>query len=189
MKTSILALALAATLPLSAQASELKYNYVELGYNQTNTSGLSLHGYDFKGSAGFGDNFFGTASYQHGSDNGLDLNETTVGLGFRNAVSDKADFNASVSYVRDNVDLGGLGSNSENGYRVAAGMRGLLTDKFEGNFNVNYTDVNNFGNGVGAGIGALVHLNDTWGISTGYDYSKRDSGHLNTWNLGVRASF
>jgi hypothetical protein len=65
----------------------------------------------------------------------------------------------------------------------------MLGAKFEGNVNVNYTDVSNFGNGVGAGIGGMFHVNDTWGITGAYDYSKRDSTNLDTWTLGVRASF
>lgn len=189
MKFSLIALSLAAALPLSAQASDLKYNYVEADYASTHASGITLDGYKLKGSAAFGDNFYGVASYGKVSKSGVDLDEGTLGLGYRYAISDKTDWDSEVSYVRDKASVSGLGSASDNGYRVATGMRSLLGEKFEGNFNVNYSHVNNFGNGLGAGLGGVFHINDTWGITGGYDYAKRDSGHLNTWTLGARASF
>ena len=193
MTRSIIALALAAALPLSAQAGEISYKYIEAGYasNHLDLGGGSgtLDGYDVKGSVAFNDSFYGNFSYTSGSKNSVDLDETVVGVGYRTAISDKADFNASLSWVHDNLDINNFGSASDDGYRVAVGVRGMLADKFEGNFNVNYTDAGDFGNGVGAGIGALVHINDTWGITAGYDYSNRDSIDLSTWNLGVRASF
>jgi len=189
MKLSLIALALAAALPLSAQAAdELKYNYIEADYASTHAFGTTLDGYNFKGSAAFGDNFYGTASYGQVSKNGGHFDEGTLGVGYRHAISDKANWESELSYVDDRVKGGG-GSISDNGYRIATGVRGMLGDKFEGNFNVNYTDVSNLGNGVGAGVGGMFHINDTWGITGAYDYSKRDSSNLDTWTLGVRASF
>lgn len=193
MKRALIALALAAALPLSAQANELSYKYIEAGYasNHLDLGGSSgtLDGYDVKGSFAFNDDFYGNLSYTSGSKNSVDLDETVVGVGFRHALSDKADLNASLSWVHDNLDIGNFASVSDDGYRAAVGVRGMLADKFEGNFNVNYTDAGDFGNGIGAGIGAVVYINDTWGITAGYDYSNRDTIDLSTWNLGVRASF
>jgi hypothetical protein len=188
MKVSLIALALAAALPLSAQASDLKYNFIEGDYASTHAFNTSLNGYKFKGSAAFGEDFYGTASYGEVSKNGGHFDEGTVGLGYRHAISDKADWDSELSYVSDKVKGGGS-SFSDNGYRVATGVRGMLAPKFEANANVNYTHVSNFGNGVGVGIGGMYHVNDTWGITGGYDYSKRDTTHLNTWTLGLRASF
>ena len=77
----------------------------------------------------------------------------------------------------------------DSGYRAAVGVRSRLSDKVEGRVAINYTDVGDYGNGIGADAGLVVHLNDTWGLFGSYDYSDRDSSSLNTWNLGVRASF
>lgn len=188
MKLSLIALALAAALPLSAQASELKYNYIEADYASTHAFSNTLDGYKVKGSVAFGDDFYGTASYGEVSKNGGHFDEGTVGIGYRHAISDKANWESELSYVDDQVKGGGI-SFSDNGYRIATGVRGMLSDKFEGNIGINYTDVNNFGNGIGATIGGMYHVNDTWGITGGYDYSNRDTTDLNTWTLGVRASF
>lgn len=189
MKYSLIALALAAALPLSAHASDLKYNFVEADYARTNAFGTTLDGYKVKGSAAFGDDFYGIGSYGRVSKSGGDFTEGTVGLGYRHAISDKASWDSDLSYVSDKVSASGGGSFNDNGYRIATGVRGMLSDKLEGNLNVNYTDVNNFGNGVGGGIGAVFHINDMWGITGGYDYSKRETTNLNTWTVGVRASF
>jgi len=189
MKISLIALALAAALPLSAQASDaLKYNFIEADYASTHAFSTTLDGWKVKGSAAFGDDFYGAASYSQVSKNGGDLDEGTVGIGYRHAISDKTNWDSELSYVHDKVSGGGS-SFSDNGYRIQTGLRGMLGAKFEGNINVNYTDVNDFGNGIGAGIGGMYHINDTWGITGGYEFSKRDDTDLNTWTLGVRASF
>ena len=188
MKVSLFALALAAALPLSAHADDLKYNFIEADYASTHAFSTNLDGYKVKGSAAFGDDFYGTADYSRVSKNGGHLEEGSLGIGYRHAISDKANWESELSYVNDKVSGGGF-SFSDNGYRIQTGLRGMLAPRFEASVNVNYSDVSNFGNGLGAGVGGMFHINDTWGITGGYDYSKRDSTNLNTWTLGVRASF
>ena len=194
MKRSLFALALALALPLSAQAAQssdkLDYSYVEGGYSSTHFLGYNFTGWNLKGSVGFNDMWYGSASYTSGSKNGVDLSETTVGVGLHTAISDKADFFAEAAYLADHINLGV----SDHGYRVTGGVRGLLGDNVEGNIQLNYSDVNDFGKGWGAGAGLVYHINPTWGVLGSYDYSKRDFGggfskNLSTWNLGVRASF
>ena len=183
---SLLALALAAALPFTAaNATDLKYNYIQGGYTAADFSGFDMDGYGVKGSVAFGDKFYGLASYDRVSDSGLDLSETTVGVGFHHGINDKADFFAEASFVQDDLDLVG----SDNGYRVAGGIRGLLSDKFEGSVKATYTDVGDYGNGFGAGVSGLFHITDTWGVYASYDYADRDSTNFNTWGAGVRASF
>src|SRR4249919_1016016 len=129
MKYSLIALALAAALPLSAHASDLNYNYVEADYASTHAFGTTLDGYQVKGSAAFNDDFFGVASYGRVSKNGGHFSEGAVGLGYRHAISDKANWDSVLSYVNDDAGGGG-GSVSDNGYRIATGLRGMVSDKF-----------------------------------------------------------
>ncbi|MFT3808023.1 hypothetical protein [Arenimonas sp.] len=183
---SLLALALAAALPFTAaNATDLKYNYVQGGYSAADIGGLDMDGYGVKGSVAFGDKFYGLASYDRVSDNGIDLSETAVGVGFRHGLSDKTDFFTEASFVQDDLDVVG----SDNGYRVAGGVRSLMSDKFEGSVKATYTDVGDYGNGFGAGVSGLFHISNTWGVYASYDYADRDSNHFNTWGAGVRASF
>jgi outer membrane autotransporter protein len=88
-----------------------------------------------------------------------------------------------------NNEIKNVGSFDDNGYAVAGGVRAKVADKFELNAKLNYTDVGDFGDGFGAGVGGLFSFNDTWGIYASYDYSDRGDFDLNTWGVGVRASF
>lgn len=194
MNRSLIALALAAILPISAQAGELNYNYVEAAYIDSHIDGENGDGFSFLGSLAFNENFYGTASYRRAknSDYGLTLDETTVNLGYRRALSDKADFVAEVGYVDVGADIDGLGGDSANGYRVALGFRGMLAPKFEGNIKAYYTDISDAdwgGSELGFRVGAHYSINPTWGITASYDTTKLFDESINTWGLGLRASF
>lgn len=210
MKRSLFALALAAALPMSASAATISHLYAEFGYVSADVLGDdNMDGWQLKGEADIARGFYALGSYSRVGDDNIDsgfvdtlgnpilidinFDETAIGVGYHHAISDKADWNTEVSYVHDQVDLNGhafgAGDDGDNGYRVATGLRGMLAPKFEGSIYINYTDVNDFGNGVGAGIGGVFHFNDTWGLTAGYDHADRDNGDIDSWNLGVRASF
>jgi hypothetical protein len=193
MKRSLIALALAAVLPLSAQAGEIGYSYVEGGYNRSSIDSIHATGYFLDGSVAFNEDFYGIASYRKvtNDDFGIDvsLDETALALGYRRGVSDKTDFIAEAGYLRIGADASGLGSDSADGYRVAAGFRGMLAPKFEGNIKAYYTKVSDSDGEFGARVGGVYHVNQTWGIVASYDHTKLDGENLNTWGLGVRASF
>ena len=217
MKRSLLSLALLAALPFSANAADINYNYVEADYASSHLSGTTADGYNFKGSAAFGDHWYGNFSYGQVNKSNIDtdlvvdsvplnadfdLSNTIVSLGYHLPVSDNVDFFTELGYVRTalGIDISGYGdlSDSGNGYRVAGGVRAMLGDRFEGSFNLNYQDVGDAGDGVGAGVGGIFHVNDTWGITANYDYVPRNSidfgtvevdETINTWSVGVRASF
>jgi hypothetical protein len=192
MKRALIALALAAALPLSAQAGELNYNYVGAAYASTDLLDETFDGYAIDGSVAFNENFYGNLSYRNVRNGDFDINfdETVLSVGYRHAVSDKADFIAELGYVNVGVDLGSFGSDNTDGYRVAGGFRGMLAPKFEAGAKVYYTHLSDMGGGdFGASINGIFHINKTWGIVGSYDHSKLDSENVNTWGLGVRASF
>lgn len=190
MKRALIALALAAALPLSAQAGELNYNYVQASYLNSHFVGESFPGYGLEGSVKFNDMFYGSASYRNVDKSGLSLDESSVNVGYRHAASDKADFIAEIGYINYGVDYG-FGNDNADGYRVAAGFRGFIADKFEGTIKINYTDVDGDAGSsseFGGGVSATYHINDTWGITGSFDTIKLGDT-INTWGLGVRASF
>ena len=194
MKRALIALALAAALPLSAQAaaSGPTYSYVEGSYQSADFLDETFDGYALAGSYGFNEHWYGSVTYKN-VDNGdfdIGLDETTLNLGWHTALSDRADFLAELGYVDLGVDLGEFGDESENGYRVAAGFRGLFTPKFEGSIKGRYTDLGSEGgDGFGVGVGAVFHINPTWGITANYDHDDFDGEGMDTWGLGLRASF
>lgn len=187
MKRTLFALVLAAALPMSAQAGEISYNYIQGGYSSADLDGGNFDGFGVKGSVGFNDSFYGFASYETGEDSNIDLNQTIVGAGWH--TSGDTQWFVEAAYVNNEIDYGSGFNFDDDGYSVAGGVRAAVSDKFELNAELNYTDVGDFGDGFGAGVGALFSFNDTWGIYASYDYSDRSDFDLNTWGLGVRASF
>ncbi|MGH8105871.1 MAG: outer membrane beta-barrel protein [Arenimonas sp.] len=187
MKRSLFALALAAALPLSAQAGEVNYSYVQAGYSSTRVEGGDFNGWGVEGSAGFNDNFYIFGGYKTGDEGSLDLNQTNVGLGWH-STGDLQWF-VEGSWINNEVDYGGGFSDDDNGHALTVGLRTFFGDNFEMDAEVNYTDVGDFGDGVGLGASGIYHFNETWGAYASYDYSDRGSYEFNTWGLGVRASF
>lgn len=193
MKRAILGLALAAILPVSAQAGELSYNYIEATYQNTDWLGASFDGFGVAGSFAINDNWYASAAYRNVNNGDADvtLDDTNVNIGWRHAMSDKADFLAELGYARAGADVAGFGSGSSDGYRVAAGFRGMMAPKFEGSIKASWTKINDTGsNGeFGAIVGATYHFTPTWGATASYEHTRLLDEGMNTWGLGVRASF
>jgi len=194
MKRSIFALALAAALPLSAQAAtELKYNFVELDYGRTtvddNNVDVDFDGFGVKGSVKVAEPVSLLGSYQEWSDETLavdvDLNQYQVGVGFRHAISDRADFIGELSYLNQDIEVGNFGSDSVDGGKISGGVRGLLADNFEGYVKANYIDGGDFDGDFTGTLGAQVMFNETWGL-TGEAELGSD---VTTYMIGLRASF
>jgi Ax21 family sulfation-dependent quorum factor len=191
MKRSLFALALAAALPLSAQAGELSYNYIQLDYTRANLDGVDADpdGFTLSGSAALGEKFYLFGSYLKGSDEisgfDFDYDQTQVGFGFRHGISDKADFIAELSYVDAGVELEDDFDVSSDGYRASIGVRGLMADKFEGYAKANWTDGSDVDGTFSGTVGALYKINATWGINAEAEFGE----DATIWGLGVRASF
>lgn len=183
MKRSIFALALAAALPLSAQASELSYTYVEGDYVNVDSD---ADGVAVRGSFNFGaSDFYGFGGY--GSVNldnsNIDIDEIELGFGYHYALNDKSHLIAELAYTNDDV-----GPFSIDGYRTSVGVRTAFTDKVEGLLKANFSDVENNNNkGDFSGTaGLLVKLNNTWGINGEVEFAEHN---VQTYTVGIRASF
>jgi hypothetical protein len=216
MKRSLFALALAAALPVSAQAGELDYSFVELDLARMNVDAdgadIDPTGWALKGSGKVSKSFYVFGGYSGVSDDvadlDVDVNLTQVGVGWRHAVSDNADFNAELSYIHQSIDIGeniplpgspppcgcgGTGgggfipneSYEANGYRVSGGFRGAMADNFEGWVKANYTDGNQFDGDFSGTIGGQVKFGGMWGITAEGEFG----GDYDLYTIGVRANF
>ena len=174
MKKTLFAIALAAALPLSAQAAERSYTYVEGTYN--NISG-DIDGFGARGSVAFADSgFYALGQYQNFSENGGDADFWELGLGYAMNLSDNVDLIAEVAHTDlDVVD----------GYRVSAGFRGNFTENLEGLFKANYRDVDVLGDDFTATAGLQYKFNPTWGLTGEVEFDDSDE----IYTVGVRASF
>lgn len=185
-----------ATAPFATSANELNYNFVEAGYVRAELVDESGDGFFAKGSVAFGESFYGHASYQEATNDDLgfdvSLDETVVGVGYRHAMGTNVDLIAEASYVNLGVeiDVDGFGSDSSDGYRAAAGIRGMMTPQFEGTLKGYYTEISDLDDGeFGLQAGAVFHINHTWGIVATYDHTKLLDENINSARIGVRVSF
>ncbi|MGH6717882.1 MAG: outer membrane beta-barrel protein [Alphaproteobacteria bacterium] len=193
MKRSLMALALAAALPVSAQAAELSYNFIELDYARMNIDGVGgdfdPDGFGLKGSFELGEKMYAFGSYLRGSDDvsgiDIDVDQTQLGLGYRHGVSDTADFIAELSWINQSVDAGSFGGADGNGGRLSAGFRGVMAENFEGYAKANYTDGGDFDGDFSGTLGAQVKFNPTWGVTGEAEFGS----DANIYMIGLRASF
>jgi hypothetical protein len=207
MMRSLIALALAAALPLSAHAADdgVSFTYVEADYVNADASGLdNMDGFGLKANVGFAESWYGTASWSKVSKGDVDLGYTdpvdvdfeqsTIGVGYHHAFAPRAHFLAELAYINDrlNIEIPSLGSgtDSAHGYRASVGIRGLLSPRFEGEAKLHYTDFSgDTDGGVGGEINAVFHVNSTWGVAAGWQRDDVGDDNVDQWKVGVRASF
>ena len=183
MKRSLIALALAALLPLSAQADDkLSYTYVEGGYVNVDSD---ADGFGVRGSFEFGQsNFYGFGSYaQVEVDNtNIDIDNTELGFGYAHDLSDNLDLISELAWVNADAD----GFSSVDGYRASVGIRGSFSDNFEGLLKANYTDGSDFDGEFSGTIGAQYKFTQTWGVTGEVTFGDNNT---ETYLVGLRASF
>jgi opacity protein-like surface antigen len=196
MKRALIALALAAALPMSAQASELSYSYFGANWTQLNSEGSAdnENTWQVYGSLDLGDTgFYLHATHQFESDiphyGHTDSDEagfTVGGIGWHHPISDNVDFLAEASYGEDN-DNGG-----QTIYRLGVGLRGSFNENWEGSLRVANYDTEFDGNGLMVNAGVQYKFDDNWGATFDAQFGSHapDGETYDTaWSLGLRASF
>jgi len=175
MKKNLIALALAAALPLSANAAERSYSYVEGFYTD---AGDSIDGFGVRGSIQFADTaFYALGDFRNYSGRGGDADLWELGLGYALNISDNLDLIAEGAYV----DLEWL-----DGYRLSTGLRGNFTPDLEGVLKANYRNIEGAEDGDFTGTAGLQYrFSPTWGVTGEVEFGEGDQ----LWLLGVRASF
>lgn len=180
MKRTLFALALAAALPMSAQASELSYSFIELDYVNVDSE---ADGLGVRGAIGLGDtDFYGLGSYStvEIDNTNIDVDTYEIGLGYHHPVSDKADLIAELAY--QNVEVL---NTSFDGFRLSGGFRGNMTDSLEGLVKLNYLDGNDVDGDFTGTLGAQYKFSEMWGVTGEVEFA--DGGQV--YMVGVRASF
>lgn len=180
---SIVALALAAALPFSAQAADdLSYTYVEADYINLDHSN---DGWGLRGSVGIAN----TGLYALGSYSQVDVDalpddvnvkSNELGIGYHHGVGAKTDLIGEVAYR--NADTGNA---NIDGLRSSVGVRSGLTKNFEGFLKANYYDFSDYHGDVTGTLGAQYKFTKTWGATAEAEVGDGDQAYL----VGVRASF
>ena len=212
-KQLVLALALAGA-PIAASAAELSYSFIEAGYAQLNQElphvdlgggavaqigDIEASGVQVSGSIEMGASFYLFGGYKSGSDDvvvtsnipgfrpvsvDIDLTQFNAGLGYHHGLSERADLITEISYIATEAEVAGSSSDADDA-RVAVGVRGLMTDNFEGWLKANYTDGDAYDGEFSATVGAQFKFNRTWGIVGEAEFGESSSQYM----VGVRARF
>ena len=192
MKRSLMVLAVAAALPLAAQAADgLSYNYVEGGYSASKSDiarigrDVDSDGWSLRGAAAFHPNFHAFGDYTRESidNSGLDRDQWRLGIGYNHQISQNADLLTRVAYQK--LDFGyGLGA---NGYAVEVGARGALLPALEGVALAGYEDFGSEFEGEFYGrLGAQWKFTQNFGVAGDVKLVK---GGDTQWFVGPRLTW
>lgn len=185
MKAALGAMMLAA-LPLAAQAEEMSYSYIDLGWNEADISGAPKgDGIALRGSVGFAENFFVFADYsKFGFPGNLDVDLYSVGLGGRIGIGSNVDLVGRAGYTKADASAGGF-SLDDDGYLVSAGLRARPADSFELEGHVIYRDYGSGSDDTAFAVGGRYFF--TKNFAVGAEYEIGDD--VDVLFVGVRLSF
>jgi hypothetical protein len=197
MKKPLAAALLLACLPFAASARDSlgSFTYVEAGvqrvrvdYGTSGTDPLDFDGAGVRGSIELTDNLYVFGSYAWARNDDfifdIDARQAQGGLGYRHTVFDNADLIAELGFQHTELDTDGFQDNLDAA-RVSVGLRGALSDNFEGWVKASYVDGSDYDGEFSGTLGAQFVFNETWGL-----YGELEAGDLTSqYMLGVRASF
>ena len=188
-------LVVAALLPAVTQAQEatstrpFTYSYVELGYDEAEfeigrVGDIDGDGLTLSGSFEITEDWHAYASYNTSDlDFGIDLDSWAIGAGYRYPLRDDVDIYGRVLYISTEADFPGVVTDlDEDGLGVLARLRMRVSDEFEVEGGILYTDVRDtdtslqasaryyFTNECSAGIG-ITFAGDADGIGINARYS------------------
>lgn len=176
-----------AALPLASHAEDMSYSFVDLGYVETDIDGVgpSLDGFGVRGSIGFAEHYFAFAEYSSQSVSGVDLDQTTVGLGGHYGLSDSLDLVGRAGWFKADVSGGGT-SIDDDGYLLSAGLRGKIGESVELEGSVIYTDLGGSGgDDTAVAVGGRYFFTKNFAVGAEYQQGSDASTIL----LGGRYSF
>lgn len=182
MKTKFLALALVALAPFAASADDVSYSYADISYQigSIDPGGVDIDGFALEASGAFGDHWFVSFDYSdYSMDPVGDLSLMGLYFGWQNDM-----FFAKLGYV-DGEAVGF----SDSGYGFDLGVRSMVSDAFELNGHVGYSDIGNFETFTNYGIGAVWYFGDNMGVSFNYDMMSGDFNDVDSMGVGFRFNF
>lgn len=217
MKKQLALAVVLATASFGATADELSYNYVDLGYQQSDIDDLGDgDGAVVNASVALGESLhlFGSYARQSAEERlfiedlddtatlDIDINTYRIGLGYNHAFNERLDLVVRGAYERQHFDVSiadiGSGDGKADGYSAEVGVRGLLADRFEGWAMAGYADVGSI-NVEGESIDGDEGDDDQVYGRLGAQFKFNDtwgivgetrlSDDYNQYSIGLRASF
>jgi Ax21 family sulfation-dependent quorum factor len=197
MKKPLAAALLLACLPFAASARDSlgSFTYVEGGFQRVtvdfDTPGsdkLDFDGAGVRGSIELSDNFYIYGGYAWARNDDfvadIDARQAQAGVGYRHTIFDNTDLIAEAGFQHTQLDANGFRDNLDAA-RVSVGLRGALSNNFEGWVKASYVDGSDYDGEFSGTLGAQFIINETWGV-----VGEVEAGDLTSqFLLGVRASF
>lgn len=178
MKKLLLSVVIASVLSTNAMAENPSFNYFDFGYSrwQIGNSIVKPDGFELKASKAINDQFYIAGDYTRISED-AHVGLATLGLGYKYNFSESATLFTEVDYANLNPEYG----NSENGYELTAGIRGMLTSNFELKGAVEYLNIDD-NDTTSFVAGAVYSFNEN--IAAYLDY--KTESDLDRLSLGFR---
>lgn len=181
MKKTLIALTLAAVLPLSVHAAERSSTFVETTYVDIDGN---IDGLGMRGQVAFADtNFYVLGRYVGLSNRSFDTDFWELGLGYTMNLSSTLDLVTEAAY--NDYD-------AADGYRVSVGVRNSFTPNLEGLLKANYRNADGRLPGLAFGadrLGASAGLHYRFGRTLGVSGEVEFFDGAEIYTLGLRASF
>ena len=190
IKRALFVALVVAALPLAAQADDLKYSFLQGGYQATDFDGLpNAHGWGASASGALGSNFqvFGGWARQDFNNSNASYDDWNLGAGFHTPINASTDFVTNVDYRR--LNFHGDGGDMKV-YSGEAGVRSALAPHFEGWVLAGYEDGHNIDGAVYGKLGGQYTFGKGesgrgWGLVGEAKFSK----DMNTYFIGPRFTF
>jgi hypothetical protein len=150
-------------------AGELSYNYIEGSYQRIELDAgafdVSADAFSIGGSFELGENAFIFAGYNTADfDEGIDLSQLDLGVGYAVAISANTDVYGKIAWVTTEVDANGFNSLDDSGIGAAIGIRSMVSPAVELFGEISYVDLDEAGDGTAIGGGAWWNLNESFAL-------------------------
>ncbi len=165
LRSSLLIMLLAFS--ASANAQGFDYNWLGFGYGVIEFDDFNADGdaLGIDGSFAFHEDFHAFASYAAADlDFGVDATTFDIGVGYNTELSNVVDAYARLSYEYVEVDIPGFGSDDDNGFGFAVGMRFAATEQLELEGAIEYVDLNDSGNETALVLGGLYSFTPAFAV-------------------------
>lgn len=195
MKKLITLSALSAAMLISpAYAAAPKWNLIEVDYNMLDvedSSSFDPQGLSLFGSFLLNDNVFIAGSFSRTSDDfeevDFDFDQTSIAVGYRYGYSATTDFYGAVSY--EDVEVKGssrfgTASVDDDGFGLTAGVRSMLTPKFELGASLTYLNLDS-DNDTSFSIDAYYYFSEQVAAHFGFQTADLVDGY----SVGIRYAF
>ena len=172
LKNSLGILLLVAATPAMA---DISYNYVDFSYQRINIDATVFDvdgdGFGIGGSFEIAEDWFVQAGYDQADfDSGIDLDQTSIGIGYKWPTSNTRDVFATLNYIRAERSTSGFGAVDDDGLGLSVGIRAMPTDNVEVNAALGYVDLDDAGDNITVSVGGLYSFNDAFALGLGTEF-------------------